>query len=107
MARACGRTPRTSCGGPAHGCARRGPPHRSLSAPRGTVAMERAERVVDRVEALRRLVGATEAYLPASRLAPARALVARAGERLALSRSHTVAALAGATGSGKSTIFNT
>jgi len=49
----------------------------------------------------------TEAYLPASRLAPARALVDRAGERLALSRTHTVAALAGATGSGKSTIFNT
>ena len=31
----------------------------------------------------------------------------RAGERLALSRDHTVVALAGATGSGKSSLFNT
>jgi hypothetical protein len=68
--------------------------------------MARAERVVDRVQALRRLVDTTSPYLPAARLAPARALVDRAGERLSLSRSHTVVALAGATGSGKSTLFN-
>src|SRR5262249_10578004 len=34
------------------------------------------------------------------------ALLRRAGERLRLSGSHTVAALAGGTGSGKSTLFN-
>ncbi len=36
----------------------------------------------------------------------ARALVDRAGERLKLSGEHTVVALAGATGSGKSSLFN-
>jgi GTP-binding protein EngB required for normal cell division len=36
----------------------------------------------------------------------ARALLDRAGERLLLSTEHTVVALAGATGSGKSTLFN-
>src|SRR5204862_1978568 len=49
---------------------------------------------------------AAEPYLPSDRLADVRAVVARAGERLALSRAHTVVALAGATGSGKSSIFN-
>ena len=37
---------------------------------------------------------------------PAHTLVERAGTRLALSRDHTVVALAGATGSGKSSLFN-
>jgi len=62
--------------------------------------------VVDRVGSLRRFVDTAGPYLPAENLAPARALVDRAGERLALSRAHTVVALAGATGSGKSTLFN-
>ena len=39
-------------------------------------------------------------------LAPARSLVARAGERLGHGLEHTVVALAGATGSGKSSLFN-
>ncbi len=39
-------------------------------------------------------------------LAEAEQLVARAGERLRLSPSHTVAVLAGGTGSGKSSLFN-
>lgn len=39
-------------------------------------------------------------------LAPARAVVARAGERLGHGLQHTVVALAGATGSGKSSLFN-
>jgi energy-coupling factor transporter ATP-binding protein EcfA2 len=64
------------------------------------------ERLPDRMEALRRLVAAAEGYLPPDRLAAARATIDRAGERLALSRSHTVVALAGATGSGKSSLFN-
>ncbi|NUR71045.1 MAG: ABC transporter [Hamadaea sp.] len=62
--------------------------------------------VVDRVGALREFVETTSPYLPADELAPAQAVVDRAGERLALSRAHTVVALAGATGSGKSTLFN-
>jgi GTP-binding protein EngB required for normal cell division len=41
-----------------------------------------------------------------ARLAPARAVARRAGERLRLSGAHTVVALAGATGSGKSSLFN-
>ncbi|HTT50071.1 MAG TPA: GTPase [Streptosporangiaceae bacterium] len=39
-------------------------------------------------------------------LADAEHLVARAGERLRMSASHTVAVLAGGTGSGKSSLFN-
>ncbi|NUT36495.1 MAG: ABC transporter, partial [Hamadaea sp.] len=64
------------------------------------------EAVVDRVEAVRRFTQAAGPYLPAEALAPANALVTRAGERLSLSRAHTVVALAGATGTGKSSIFN-
>ena len=37
----------------------------------------------------------------------AESVLKRAGERLRLSSSHTVVALAGGTGSGKSTLFNT
>lgn len=62
--------------------------------------------LVDRVEGLRRFVDLAGAHLPTGRLAAARSVVGRAGERLALSRAHTVVALAGATGSGKSSIFN-
>jgi GTP-binding protein EngB required for normal cell division len=39
-------------------------------------------------------------------LADAEALLARAGERLRLSSQHTIAVLAGGTGSGKSSLFN-
>ncbi|HZM80710.1 MAG TPA: GTPase [Candidatus Limnocylindrales bacterium] len=62
--------------------------------------------VVDRVEALREYVQAAQGYLGERELAPAEDLVARAGERLSLSRGHTVVALAGSTGTGKSSIFN-
>ncbi len=62
--------------------------------------------LVDRIDALRRFVDFTAPHLPPARLDPARRVVARAGERLALSQAHTVVALAGATGSGKSSIFN-
>ena len=64
------------------------------------------EAVVDRVEALRRFVDVAAGHLPDERLSPARTVVNRAGERLSLSREHTVVALAGATGSGKSSLFN-
>ncbi len=62
--------------------------------------------LVDRIDALRRFVELTAPHLLSGRLDAARRVVGRAGERLALSRAHTVAALAGATGSGKSSIFN-
>jgi hypothetical protein len=68
--------------------------------------MTSLDRLGSRVEALRLFVNLTSTHVPPSRLAAARALVDRAGERLALSRAHTVVALAGATGSGKSSIFN-
>jgi energy-coupling factor transporter ATP-binding protein EcfA2 len=64
------------------------------------------ESVVDRMAALQRFCSIASPYLPSSLLAPASALVDRAGERLSLSRTHTVAALAGSTGSGKSSLFN-
>lgn len=59
-----------------------------------------------------RLVALDDALrLASGRLDPeaveaAQALTIRAGERLRLSEEHTVAALAGATGSGKSSLFN-
>lgn len=68
------------------------------------------DRLVERVDALRRFTDLAGphlgTHLPPDRLAGARAIIGRAGERLALSRAHTVVALAGATGSGKSSIFN-
>jgi GTP-binding protein EngB required for normal cell division len=75
------------------------------------MTVEEAQRVdpealVDRTEALTRFVIATEGILPAERVAPARAVAMRAGDRLRLSGAHTVVALAGATGSGKSSLFN-
>jgi GTP-binding protein EngB required for normal cell division len=63
-------------------------------------------RVPDRVTALSRFVGLAEPYLPPEAIAPAGGVVERAGARLALSGSHTVVALAGTTGSGKSSLFN-
>jgi GTP-binding protein EngB required for normal cell division len=60
----------------------------------------------DRVDGLRLFVAAAEGHLPGQLLAPVRTMTGRAGERLALSRDHTVVALAGSTGSGKSSLFN-
>jgi GTP-binding protein EngB required for normal cell division len=62
--------------------------------------------LVVRTEALTRFVIGAERVLPAARIARARALAKRAGDRLQLSGEHTVVALAGATGSGKSSLFN-
>ncbi|GAA2014202.1 GTPase family protein [Microbacterium ulmi] len=61
-----------------------------------------AERVVD----LRTAVDAVHARLADGVLQPARTTLSRAGERAQLSAEHTVVALAGATGAGKSTVFN-
>src|SRR5262245_17866255 len=64
------------------------------------------ETLLARTEALHWFVEAAAGAVPEERLAPARAVVSRSRERLGLSRGHTVVALAGATGSGKSSRFN-
>ncbi|WP_226345244.1 GTPase [Agilicoccus flavus] len=59
--------------------------------------------------ALAGLMGALDAgreHLPADEIAAAEAVIAKAARRLELTGGHTVAALAGATGSGKSSLFN-
>jgi hypothetical protein len=65
----------------------------------------------ERLSALARLVQIGSARVgpdgfDADLLADAEALLARAGERLRLSSQHTIAVLAGGTGSGKSSLFN-
>ncbi|MGK5737578.1 GTPase [Micromonospora sp. URMC 103] len=62
--------------------------------------------LLGRLDAVRRFLAAADGRLPDAQLVPAHTLVERAGARLALSRDHTVVALAGATGSGKSSLFN-
>ncbi|MDG4790790.1 50S ribosome-binding GTPase [Micromonospora sp. WMMD1102] len=64
------------------------------------------ERLVERLHAVNRFLGAVDGHLPDDRLVAGRTLIERAGTRLALSLDHTVVALAGATGSGKSSLFN-
>jgi GTP-binding protein EngB required for normal cell division len=65
-----------------------------------------ADRLARRAAALSDFVHAADGIVDADRLGPAKELGTRAGERLALSRDYTVVALAGATGSGKSSLFN-
>ena len=65
----------------------------------------------ERLSALARLVQIGSARVGpdgfgAAVLADAKALLARAGERLRLSAQHTIVVLAGGTGSGKSSLFN-
>ncbi|MEV4406821.1 GTPase [Actinoplanes sp. NPDC049598] len=64
------------------------------------------DRLVQRLEALGRFVRLVDPYLPDNELVAAHTLIERAGNRLELSRDHTVVALAGSTGSGKSSLFN-
>jgi GTP-binding protein EngB required for normal cell division len=59
-----------------------------------------------RVAGLERAVEAAQGRLPDSVVAPARIVVERAEARLRHSGEHTVVGLAGATGSGKSSLFN-
>ncbi|MFD5332330.1 GTPase family protein, partial [Cellulosimicrobium cellulans] len=59
-----------------------------------------------RTTALETAVRAGEGRVDSDLLADARTVVARARERAGLSADHTVVALAGATGSGKSSVFN-
>jgi GTP-binding protein EngB required for normal cell division len=68
--------------------------------------MSRKEQpLADRLAALREAVEVAEGRLDVPEVGAARALLAKAGARAALGDS-TVVALAGATGSGKSTLFN-
>lgn len=62
--------------------------------------------VAERAKHLAVALDLLEGRLPESVLAPARAALERAGRRSELSAEHTVVALAGATGTGKSSIFN-
>ncbi|MDT7576632.1 MAG: hypothetical protein QOH17_2965 [Pseudonocardiales bacterium] len=79
-------------------------PGRRAAAARGP--QNSTDPVAARLQALDRVLELGEGRLDETLLAPARALSQRAGQRLRLSGSHTVVALAGATGSGKSSLFN-
>ncbi|HSS68408.1 MAG TPA: GTPase [Nocardioidaceae bacterium] len=62
--------------------------------------------VVDRLAGLDQAVQAARGHLDDGLVDEGAQIVERAGERLRLSSEHTVVALAGATGSGKSSLFN-
>jgi GTPase Era involved in 16S rRNA processing len=59
-----------------------------------------------RLDALSRLVGTVEDRVPAQALEPAREVLRRAADRFGMSAEHTVVILGGATGVGKSSLFN-
>jgi energy-coupling factor transporter ATP-binding protein EcfA2 len=65
-----------------------------------------ADALVNRVRAVQRFLNAVGGSVPDDRLNAVHTVVERAGDRLSLSRDHTVVALAGSTGSGKSSLFN-
>ena len=78
-------------------------------AARGLAVLRRSDPATDLVGNLRALTEAVElceGRVPEDVLAEARRVVQQADRRLALSGSATVVALAGATGSGKSSMFN-
>ncbi|WP_152191090.1 GTPase [Georgenia satyanarayanai] len=66
----------------------------------------RAPLLEERLTALAAAVESAEGVVPPARLLPAREVLERAGARSALAPGVTVAALLGATGSGKSSLFN-
>jgi GTP-binding protein EngB required for normal cell division len=76
---------------------------------RGLAVLRRSDRsldLVDHLKALTEAVDLCDGRVPAEVLTEARRVVDHADRRLALSGSATVVALAGATGSGKSSTFN-
>ncbi|AEW94156.1 putative ATP-binding membrane protein [Streptantibioticus cattleyicolor NRRL 8057 = DSM 46488] len=70
------------------------------------LAPQRTDGLRQRVDALAELVGLSRTRVDGDVLAHAGTLVERVAERRRLSLDHTVVALAGATGSGKSSLFN-
>ncbi len=66
----------------------------------------RSSGVVERVAGLQQAADAARGRLDPAVVADADAVVESAAERLRLSSEHTVVAIAGATGSGKSSLFN-
>jgi GTP-binding protein EngB required for normal cell division len=62
--------------------------------------------VARRLDGLTAAVTASKGRIDDEIIAPAEMLTGRAAERLTLSGEHTIVALAGATGSGKSSLFN-
>ncbi|WP_445401088.1 GTP-binding protein [Streptomyces sp. LE64] len=76
-------------------------------APPGSAPVVFEPQLRGRLDALRELVGLSRARLERSALAEAGRVLDEAAARRRLSDRHTVVALAGATGSGKSTLFNT
>jgi GTP-binding protein EngB required for normal cell division len=66
----------------------------------------RSSDLVERLAGLEQAVQAADGRLDPDLVASAATVVNRAGARLKLSGEHTVVALAGATGSGKSSLFN-
>ncbi len=66
----------------------------------------RGENIANRIDGLEEAARASRGRLPDDLVAEAAAVAERAGARLRLSGDHTVVALAGATGSGKSSTFN-
>ena len=69
-------------------------------------ATGRGRDVVERVDGLERAVEAARGRLDDRLVTDAAEVVDRAGARLKLSGDHTIVGLAGATGSGKSSLFN-
>jgi len=94
------RRPPTGCGRPSGTWPPpAGPPHEDAEVSR------RDAPLADRLAALREAVEVADGRLEVPEVGRARALLAKAGARAALGDA-TVVALAGATGSGKSTLFN-
>ena len=84
----------------------RGPERREPHRGREAADRPRDPTCPARLAALREAVEATEGRLDPDLLARAGSVLERAEGRLALAGDHTVVALAGATGSGKSSLFN-
>ncbi|MER6672988.1 YfjP family GTPase [Streptomyces sp. NPDC000983] len=77
------------------------------SSPQGAATLAFDGALRSRLDALRELVGLSRARLDSRTLAEAGRVLDEATARRRLSGEHTVVAIAGATGSGKSQLFNT
>lgn len=77
-----------------------------ISGPSGRLFSTEQGDVASRVDALATAAANARGRLDDTLLADADAIVEQAGSRLRLSSEHTIVALAGATGSGKSSLFN-